>query len=185
MKQFIVHGINVKDPKESTGKLVNHLANTFMFNYGWRLFSVLWHNKRDAKKLKQHINSDLYSNVWAHSNGAAIAVEAARQGAYIKTLIVINGALKVKTKFPDTIEKIIIIHTDHDQATRAAAFFNRIPLIGLFIPNSWGKMGAKGSSIKDDPRITNLNFTRELQGHSDFFEEKNLKLLMPKIKSML
>ena len=185
MKNFVIHGFNVKDPSKATGKLMNHLENTFMFNYGWRFFSVLWHNKRDAKKLKHHLNSDLYSNVWAHSNGAAIAVDSARQGAFIKTLVCINPALKVKTKFPDSIEKIIIIHTDHDQATRAAAFFDRIPLIGLIIPNAWGKMGAKGSSIKTDPRITNLNFTRELQGHSDFFEDKNLKLLMPKIKDML
>lgn len=184
MKNIMVHGFNVKDPKKTTGKLVKYLPNSFMFNYGWRYFSVLWYNKRDAKKLKYHLDNDIFSNVWAHSNGAAIAVEAARQGAYINTLICINPALKVDTKFPDTIEKIIVIHTNHDEATKAAAFFDKIPLIGLIIPNAWGKMGAKGAK-NPDARVININYTDELKGHSDFFKDENLKSLMPQIKAML
>ena len=184
MKNFLVHGFNVKNPNKLTGKLNKYLPDSFMFNYGWRFFSVLWHNKQDAKKLKRYLNSDLYSNVFAHSNGAAIAVEAARQGAFIKTLVCINPALKVKTRFPDNIGKVIIIHTRHDKPTRVAAFFDAVPLIGLLVPNAWGAMGAKGSSIKDS-RIVNLELSHRLHGHSDFFNDENLKLLMPEIKKML
>lgn len=182
--RVLIHGFNERNPKESVGKLRDYLIDTFMFNYGWRFFSVLWHNRIDAKKLKRYLNSNLYSDVWAHSNGAAIAVEAARQGAKIKTLIIINGALKCNTDFPNSIEKIIIVYTRHDIPTRAARFFNMVPIIGWFIPNAWGAMGAKGSSIKSS-RIINLDCTNELGEHSDFFDDENLKVLVSKIKTML
>jgi pimeloyl-ACP methyl ester carboxylesterase len=179
---ILIHGFNVKNPENSTGKLREHLENCNMFNYGWRLFSVLWHNRKDAKRLKKLLGTNLSPNVFAHSNGCAIAVEAAKRGANIKNLVCINPALKRDAIFPAAIERIIVIHTNHDIPTRAAAFFDKVPLLQLFVPNAWGKMGAKGSSASDG-RVVNLDFTVHLDGHSDFFDNHNLKNLMPIIKS--
>ena len=181
---ILVHGFNVKDPESSIGKLQKHLENSVMFNYGWRLFSVLWHNRKDAKKLKKLLGKNLNSSVWAHSNGCAIAVEAARRGGSIKSLICINPALKKDTIFPSSIERIIVIHTNHDVPTKAAAFFDKVPLLQLLVPNAWGKMGAKGATSLDD-RVVNVDLSEKLKGHSDFFGDSNLKLLMPHIQSLI
>lgn len=181
---ILVHGFNVKDVEKTTGKLRNHLTNVYMFNYGWRFFSVLWHNRVDAKKLKKLLISNPDSNVWAHSNGCAIAVEAARRGAPIKNLICINPALKKKLVFPAGIEKILVIHTKHDVPTRAAAFFDKVPLLQLLVPNAWGAMGAKGAT-SPDKRVKNLNLSNNLKGHNDFFDDQKLDTLMPYLKMYL
>ena len=178
---ILIHGFNEKHPEESVGKLTDHLTDTFLFNYGWRFFSVLWHNKRDAKKLKLLLDKNPDSNVYGHSNGNAITVEAARQGAKLKTLNVINGALKCKTKFPKTIDRIIVIYTKHDKATRAARFFDKVPFIQLLIPNAWGAMGAKGYTGNDE-RVKNWDLSIGLKGHSDFFDKDNLDWYMPELK---
>jgi hypothetical protein len=183
--EICVHGFNIKDPQETVGKLTPYLDDPYIFDYGWfGLFSVLLYNKREAKKLNDIIAFNSVDAVYAHSNGAAIAVESARRGAKIKTLVCINPALKVDTVFPDSIEKIIVVYTKHDMPTRVASFFDKVPLICLLVPNAWGKMGAKGPSIEDD-RIIKLDFTNELREHSDFFEEDNLDLLMPRIKKIV
>lgn len=178
---MLIHGFNVHDPSETTGKLQKYLDKSFMFNYGWfELISVLLYNKREAKRLKSLIDDYEEINVYAHSNGCAISVEAARQGAKIKTLICINPALKCETKFPNSISKIIVIHTKHDKPTRAARFFDKVPFVQLLIPNSWGAMGAKGY-IGNDKRVTNYNLSDILDGHSDFFDDNNLDFFMPEL----
>lgn len=185
MNNILVHGFNTSDPQETVGKLQAYLEQSFLFNYGWfGLMSVLLYNKREAKKLKSIIDSDQDNVVYAHSNGCAIAVEAARQGAKIKTLICINPALKCNTVFPGTIERVLVIHTKHDRPTKAASFFDKIPLIQLIVPNAWGAMGAKGHSI-DDKRVTNWNLSALLKGHSEFFEKENLNFLMPDLKKWI
>jgi pimeloyl-ACP methyl ester carboxylesterase len=180
----LIHGFNVQEPEESTGKLQPYLDDSFMFNYGWRIFSILWHNKIDAKVLKESFELNQNNVIFAHSNGCAIAVEAARQGLNIKTLICINPALKCKTKFPDSIERIIVIHTRHDKPTRAARFFDKVPLIQILIPNSWGAMGAKGY-IGNDKRVRNWNLSEYVKTHSDFFDDVNLKRLMPQLNDWI
>lgn len=180
----LVHGFNVKDPQNTVGKLKKYLPDAIMFNYGWRFFSVLWHNKKDAKVLKNNLNNVLGENderiVYAHSNGAAISVDAARQGARITTLVLINPALKVNTNFPSSIDNIIIIYTKHDKATAQARFWDKVPLVQLIIPNAWGAMGTDGYK-GDDCRVTNMNLSEYLKDHSDFFSDKNLDKLMPMV----
>lgn len=181
---YLIHGFNVKNPSNTVGKLRRYLHShsAYMFNYGWRFFSVLWHNRVDAKNLASLIdkNIDPETTLIGHSNGCAIAVEAARQGAIIDTLILINPALKIKTKFPHSALKILVIHTKHDKATRAARFFDKVPLLQLLVPNAWGAMGAKGYK-GDDIRVTNWDLSKDLNGHSDFFSDDNLERFMPKI----
>ena len=180
----LVHGFNVKDPLGSVGRLQPYLTKSNIFDYGWRFLSVLWHNKRDATKLKGDLGHNVDNVLFGHSNGCAIAVEAARQGAHINTLICINPALKVDTKWPDSIDKIIVIHTRHDKATKAARFFDKVPFIQIAIPNAWGAMGAKGY-IGDDARVKNWDLSDRLEGHSDFFKQRNLEEFMPRIVEYL
>ena len=170
---ILVHGFNVKNPMKTVGKLKGFVKNTYLFDYGWfGLMSVLMYNKREAKRLKKIIDKDCGSNVIAHSNGCAIAVEAARRGAKIETLICIAPALKVDTVFPKSINKIVVVHSKGDKPTKAASFFDRIPIIQLLIPNAWGAMGAKGSVIDDD-RVSNVDVSN--LGHSDLFRNKSIK----------
>lgn len=180
----LIHGFNVTDPEQSVGKLKFYLKNTFMFNYGWRLFSVLWHNRKDAKRLKRYLNNKGSCFVYAHSNGCAIAVESAKQGAKIKTLICINPALKCKTNFPDSISRVIVIHTKNDKPTKAARFFDKVPFIQLVVPNAWGAMGANGYT-GDDKRITNWDLSETLKGHSDFFNEEILEINIPLLNKLI
>ncbi len=171
---ILVHGFNVKNPKKSIGKLEPYIEDSFMFDYGWfGLWSVLRYNKREAIRLMKLIELNIGdTNVIAHSNGGAISVESARQGAVIKSLVIVNGALKSNTVFPDSIGRILVIHTNHDVPTRVARFFDKVPFIQLLIPNAWGAMGAIGS-VTDDHRVTNIN-ADDLKGHSDLFKKANI-----------
>jgi hypothetical protein len=182
---ILVHGFNVKDPNDTIGKLQPYLDKPFVFNYGWfSLISVLLYNKREAKRLKIVTSTYDGSTVYAHSNGAAIAVESARQGAKIKLLICINPALKCKTVFPESIERVIVIHTKHDRPTKAARFFDKVPFIQLLVPNSWGAMGAKGAKLTDE-RVFNWDLSGRLDGHSDFFKEDCIEGLMIDLKKII
>ena len=182
---ILVHGYNVKDPKYTVGKLKPYVDTPFVFDYGWfSLISVLLYNKREAKRLKVVTSGYEGSTVYAHSNAAAIAVESARQGARIKLLICINPALKCKTFFPESIERVIVIHTKHDRPTRAARFFDKVPFIQLLVPNSWGAMGAKGARLDDD-RVFNWDLSDRLAGHSDFFKDDSIEGLMIDLKKLI
>lgn len=182
---ILIHGFNVKNPNETVGKLRRYLKDTMMFNYGWfGLISVLLCNRREAKKLKSVLINKKLSNIYAHSNGCAIAVDAAKRGGPIDTLICINPALKRKTKFPINIKRIIVVHTDHDVPTKAAAFFDKIPVIGWFIINAWGSMGAYGAS-RTDSRLINIDMSNELNGHSDFFDDYNIVDALMRIQTTM
>lgn len=177
---ILVHGYNVSDPMTTVGRLESRMKNTYLFDYGWfGLTSVLLYNKREAKRLKGVLDSNPNSTVYAHSNGCAIAVEAARMGAKIKRLICINPALKVDTDFPDSIRRIAVIHTKNDVPTKAARFFDKVPFIQLIVPNAWGAMGSDGAT---DPRVRNFDLTPSLKGHSDFFTNKSLNDNLPMIR---
>lgn len=182
--EIAIHGFNVKDPGKSTGKLKHYINNLYMFNYGWiGLLGVLFKNKSIAKRLKRLIDSSSHKSnvVYAHSNGSAIAVKAARMGAKIDTLVCINPALNVKTKFPETIGRILVISTRHDKATEYARFFDSIPFIEIFIADEWGAMGSRGYTGNDD-RVTNWRLHDDLDGHSDFLTHDDLEEYMPHLK---
>jgi len=100
-----------------------------------------------------------------------------------KTLLLINPALNVDTVFPPNIEQVIVVHTEEDVPTRVARWFDRIPFIGLIIPNAWGAMGAYGYE-GSDPRVMNIDLTGVLHGHSDLFEYKNA-FYMEKVACLL
>ena len=118
-----------------------------------------------------------YENYYAvgHSNGCAIIVEALRQGAKFKGILLINPALNINCKFPPGDYTITVIHTKHDKAVRAARFFDSLPIFGAFIPDIWGAMGAVGYK---GPDLRPLNLQWDfLKGHSAIFTEGNMGLV--------
>ena len=174
-KTFLLHGFNVMDKGADTvEKLRPYIKEEVIsFPYGWHLLSILWHNKKVAKDLCAHTrNMTLLGDVYAvgHSNGCAIIVEAARRGALLDSILLINPALHVNTVFPDSLRRIVVVYTKHDAPTRAARFFNKIPFLRKLVPEAWGAMGAEGYKGKD-PRVLNMNMSGVLKGHSDLFED--------------
>lgn len=179
----LIHGYNVHDPMTTVGRLQKRLPNTYLFAYGWfGLTSVLLYNKREAKRLKVFLDENPRSVVYAHSNGCAIAVLAAELGAKIQTLVCINPALKVDYKFPDTIKNVCVVHTSHDKPTKVARFLDKVPFIQLLVPNAWGAMGSDGA---EDKRVKNFDFTQYLDGHSAFFEYRNMDKCLPIIREWI
>lgn len=179
---ILVHGYNVSDGGEKTvQKLQKYFyelsrQTTFNWNYGhFNLMNVIFKNKKVAKRIKDYVsNVKKGKSCYAvgHSNGCAILVNSARQGARFDKLLLINPALKVDTVFPENIGEIIVVHTKHDVPTNVAKILDKIPFLCLAIPNAWGAMGKNGYKGKDK-RVTNLNMSKVLKGHSDVFESKN------------
>ena len=182
MLKVVIHGFNVKDPENSVGRMATKLKESYLWAYGWKgLLGVLFTNKKNAEKLaKDFLGKTI--NIVAHSNGAAIAVESAKQGLQIETLVLLMPALKTKTVFPDNIKKVYVIYTKHDVPTRAARIADKIPLLQLLIPNSWGAMGAKGYE-GDDEKVINIA-AHDCQGHSKIFKEPQLSYYSEKVASL-
>jgi hypothetical protein len=180
---ILLHGFNVRDNGESTVEKLSPFlfsvskSMVITWKYGWfGLFSVLFKNKKVAKSIRDYQQSCTPDNklyAAGHSNGCAIIVRAASLGAEFESVLLINPALKSKTKFPQSIKKITVVHTNNDIPTKTASFLDKVPFIQLIIPNAWGAMGNTGY-IGDDSRVTNINLTNSLSGHSDIFSDNNM-----------
>ncbi len=190
-KIFLIHGFNVTDEGQDTvvkaGRFFQGTINTMVINYpyGWfGLIGVMLKNKKIAAALaKSAVVKSFNVDVSAigHSNGCAIIIEAARQGAHFDQVVLINPALKSKTRFPMSIKRVLVIYTKHDTATRVARFLEKIPFLKFLIPDCWGAMGAVGYRGSYDDRVTNADLSDSLNGHSDFFEDSNLRNFMPRV----
>lgn len=191
---ILVHGYNVsdggKDTVQTMQKHFRALSNEVVFNWNYghfNLMNVIFQNKKVAKKIKDYVGEiEAGKSIYAvgHSNGCAILVNSARQGARYDKLLLINPALKVDTVFPDNIGQIIVIHTNNDKPTNVAGILDKIPFLCLAIPNAWGAMGKVGYQGKDK-RVINLDMTDVLNGHSDFFANKNNDLQNIMAKAVL
>lgn len=180
---FLLHGFRTGDKGKDTVEIMRPALRSISkgslisWPYGWLgLIGAILKNKEIAKSIVDIQSVEMKMNnifAVAHSNGCAIIVEAAKQGANFDKVLLINPALKVNTKFPDTIGEVIVVHTKHDKPTKAASIADKIPLLCLFIPNAWGAMGRNGYKGKD-LRVTNIDLSSALDGHSDAFEPKNI-----------
>lgn len=178
---ILVHGFNTKHPNKSIGKLAKFLPNPELFNYGWfGIFSVMLFNKREAKRLKSEYGNG--HTVWAHSNGSAIAVEAARQGMEIETLVCINPALRVDLEFPETIKNVIVVYSKHDKATLSARLLEKLPIISWLVPNAWGAMGTYGAK---DQRVINVDMSDIVKHHSGAFDDDVKALFVARINKII
>ena len=189
-KTFLVHGFNVTDGGADTVERIRPYLNEYgsvkAIKYGWfGLLSVIFRNKSVAAKLADEVQKQWYNNfVVGHSNGCAIIVEAMRQGACFDAMLLINPALKPDTVFPEGVKNIYVIHTHHDKPTMTAQILDKIPGIGLIIPNAWGSMGAVGYT-GNDPRVENIDMTWHLEGHSDIFSSMNMNMFGPDMAAKL
>lgn len=167
----LVHGFNVRDGgKDTIDTLIPFLKtlnlNTVEHNYGhFNIVDVIRKNDVVASRVKNKvIDGDIGIG---HSNGCAILVKSAIQGACFKTLILINPALDKKFEFPPNIEKIHVIHNSYDKPVVAAKWLRRL----VFWRNSflWGEMGNTGYK-GNDPRVNNIKL---FQKHSGAFKKMN------------
>ena len=172
---YLVHGFNVSDGGAATIDNVEPYLrsadfNPVHFDYGHLgLLGVVLFNKNLAQTLKSQIKVD--DCVIAHSNGAAIAVRAAEQGAFIDTLILINPALKSDYQFPKSIRKVVVYWTKHDKPVKISRLV-RWATLGLCY---WGAMGATGYTGPKDKRVINFDMSRKVDGHSVALQPKQLK----------
>ena len=167
-KIYLIHGFNVSDEgKTSTGTLRPLLEmsghDVSEIHYGWfgRL-RVRLCNKSVARTVADLVEPGSY--VIAHSNGATIALLAAKYGAPFKGVILINPALNSQLEVPH-VEKVHVFYAPSDPWTK----------IARYIPASiWGSQGATGYTGPDEAgRYTQTNLdklTGAEVGHSGIFE---------------
>lgn len=184
---YLVHGFNVSDNGEGTVKklipYVNKHSRALNWSYGkFGLLDVLFKNRKVAKSLANHTKwPDLHKKyAIGHSNGCAIIVESARQGAEYECVLLINPALNIDTYFPESIKKIVVVYTRNDKVTLLARFVDSLPFFGWFIKDTWGAMGTYGYT-GNDPRVKNLDLTNHLDSHSDLFAGHNIRTLSSEI----
>lgn len=175
---FLVHGINCGDKGSDTVmQVAPHIGRyTTVYNHSYGRIGpigAIFKNKKIAKRLarccKHSRSFGKEAFAVGHSNGCAIIVQAMRQGAKFKSVLLINPALNVNCEFPPGDYTVTVIHTKHDSAVRAARFFDALPVLEFLVPDIWGAMGAIGYQ-GEDPRIENLDWSDLLKGHSHIFD---------------
>jgi len=184
MRVILLHGFNVSDEGERTvGRLQPYFEQAGYVvrrpRYGWLgLLGVRVLNKRFARLL-----ADLAEPgdvVVGHSNGCAIAVEAADLGAPFSQLVLINPALDSDRVFAPQIQRVHIWYSPSDTPV---AFARLLPW------HAWGDMGAVGYRGPYDPRVSSYNkengYAISSSGHSDVFEPNKLKFFAPAILKSL
>ncbi len=188
---FLVHGINCIDKGSDTVmQVAPHLAEfSTIINHSYgRIGPIGAHfkNKGIARKLVSGVDFYNFENSYAvgHSNGCAIILQALRQGAKFKAILLINPALNINAVFPPGDYTITVIHTKHDKVVKAARFLDAIPFIGWAIPNIWGAMGALGY-IGNDSRVENLDWSVFLEGHSCVFKPEIMDMVGPQMAMQL
>lgn len=184
---IFIHGIFTSDSSKSIGKLKQFVKSPYSFDYGYiGVITALFKNKSIAKDLASVISASVGPvTIRAHSNGNAIAVIAAdKYGAKIENLICIAPALNKNLIFPKSIKNILVLSTKKDKATKAARFFDSIPLIGWLIPDIWGSMGTDNHT-GDDKRVTKAFLGDFVDDHSDYFSGDNLKAVAEIIDTWL
>ncbi len=168
MTQIVLaHGFNVHDGgQNTTDKLIPHLEaaghQVIQADYGYfGLFGVRFFNKHIAKVIAGMTPED--SIGIGHSNGCAILVEAARQDAPFKRLILINPALDRDTEFPEQIERVDVFHNMDDFVVTTSKWLPWHPW------GDMGRLGYNGVSL----RVVNHETKRRLNvsGHSAVFEK--------------
>lgn len=198
---ILLHGFNVRDGGEATtDSIIPHLIacgiTPIEFDYGYL-------SLRDARKkdyiLAGYLNEAVrdYKRrghnviVIAHSNGATISYLAGKMANKAETprmLALVNPALEDNIDFSEYIEKVLVFHSRHDEATAMAK------LLSFFIPRQWqakrpwgdmGNVGYRGL----DPRVENVNIeflTGTFADHNTIFQtSEGRALLVSKIVDTL
>lgn len=185
--EILAHGIFTEDSSKTVGKIKKYKKDAISFNYGYvSVIGALFKNNSIAKNLARLIHSiNGPVTIYAHSNGNAVSVIAAdKYNAKIENLICIAPALNRNLVFPPSIKNILVLSTKKDKATKAARFFDSIPLIGWLVPDIWGSMGTDNYT-GNDKRVTKVFLGDFIDGHSDYFSDEDLPKVMLIIDSWL
>lgn len=180
---ILIHGFNVRDEGDRTvGALAPFLESAGFHvkrpRYGWRgLLGVRYLNETFSQLIADL--SEPGDILIGHSNGCAIAVEAAEKSTHeFARLVLINPALDSDHLFPANIRRIDVWHSPSDGPVRFAKF---LPW------HSWGDMGAVGYRGLYDPRVRSYNkengFKVSSDSHSDVFEPGKIEFFGPLIVS--
>lgn len=187
MKIVLIHGFNVKDNGAgSVDRLKPYLQARFpdadidtdTADYGWDwLFKVHFFYmfgdtiKRIAQALK---SADV---VITHSNGANYCMKALKRisNRHLK-VVHLSPALNRGYKFRKRVFwSADIFHTLKD----------KIVGVSKFIPFSpWGDMGQVGSS-SSMPYVRNHDWTKTINGHSDWFKDEHVEAVANGIADQL
>jgi pimeloyl-ACP methyl ester carboxylesterase len=184
VRAILLHGFNVSDEGDRTiGRLQPYLDQAGLHvkrpRYGWLgLLGVRLLNRRFARLIADLAEpGDI---VIAHSNGCAIAAEAADLGAPFGEMVLINPALDSDRQFPRQVGRVHVWHSPSDAPVWASKF---IPW------HSWGDMGAVGYRGPYDYRVTSYNkenaYPVSSSSHSDVFDHGKIEFFAPLILSAL
>lgn len=177
---ILLHGFNVRDEGERTvGRLAPYFERSGFAvkrpRYGWRgLLGVRLLNETFATIIADMAEpGDI---VVGHSNGCAIAAQAADIGAPFGQMVLINPALDSDRRFPRHVGRIHVWHSPSDSP---------VSLAKLLPWHAWGDMGAVGYRGPYDPRVTSYNKENGYEvssgGHSDVFSAEKIKFFAPLI----
>lgn len=187
MKIVLVHGFNVGDGgRGSIDRLVAPLLKRLPYaefdldtaDYGrhllLRVHFFYWFGgtiKRIAGALE---NADV---VITHSNGANYTMKAIKK-IVNPNLHIIHLSPALDTDYPyrkRNFKACDVLHTLYDS------------IVGLsrYIPfHPWGNSGQVGAKTKD-PRVTNHEFTKHIDGHSDWFTLENKERVADYIANLI
>ena len=181
---ILIHGYNVADPGETTGKLRRHFESLGVlveeFTYGFWPFTwqVSEGNFKEAKLLSERC---LYWKmkgykviVAGHSNGVCITHLATKyHDAAIDVCVAINPALQVRINPAPKANAVHVWHNEGDKAVKWAVWLRKI-FKGVRA-RPWGEMGAVGYKGVDT-NVTSFDagndfVAMQAHGHSDMFSE--------------
>lgn len=174
----LVHGFNVTDGgRDTIDRLApllarsGYIVDTDGADYGY--FGLLairfFGGKRKRAVLDRLMRAFVRADVIiTHSNGANFATQALNRfgPGYMESKLVIHisPALNKKTRVPQAVKRMLVMHTPHDLP---------VWLSSLLLFHPWGKMGKVGYKGKDD-RVENREFP-QVKGHSDWFQPSGIR----------
>lgn len=181
MRAILLHGYNVSRPEDNVGELIPTLKNygiePVLLNYGeLNLIDLRPRNNTVARLLKEIAKpGDI---LITHSNGAAIAYEAAMKYdlAELKALIMFNPALNTEFVFPNaTSDKIVVMHNKTDAPVLVSKLWRTItkisPLSINYGGHLWGAAGRDGFKRREryTAHIDMSQGENAVKGHSAQF----------------
>ena len=154
----LAHGIRAAQGGRNTmGALRDELRergrDAGIVSYGYVLVPIT--NKQAVNAVLDGVVDG--DTVYAYSNGAWAAVQAAELGLAVRHLILINPALHKAREFPGHIERIDVFYSPGDGAVQKGKWWRwttRILPWRWRNPHGWGEMGRTGYT-GNDPRVRN------------------------------
>ena len=146
----------------------------------WALVRRHRETERQARKLAARLQGG--DCLVTFSNGGNIAYRAVETaGAEIALWVAIAPALPHDSAPPESVRRMIVMHSDGDTAVRMGAAWTRINPAAWFRPaeSRWGSMGRYGYT-GDDERVENWAGRRGL-GHLGWFDDEPTEYWAPKV----